>query len=160
MAVVEKGAEVAVLTVCEKGFGKRTAAAQYPVKNRGGKGVISMTTSERNGDVVGVRVVSDEDHLILISDKGKLIRVPVAGVPLVGRNTQGVRIMRVEEGEVVSSVERLADPEDSSIEEAAPISAEEAAAAAEEAKLAESDADAEPDAESDSDDGGDEGGES
>jgi DNA gyrase subunit A len=90
-------------------------------------------------------VVTDEDHVILISDKGKLIRVPVTAVPAVGRNTQGVRIMRVEEGEVVSSVERLAEPEDTSIEEAAPISAEEAAAAEAEAKLEEGEAEAEGD---------------
>jgi DNA gyrase subunit A len=123
-----------ILTVCERGYGKRTGVEEYPTKNRGGMGVIAIRASARNGKVVAMRMVSDEDHLILITDKGKLIRVPVKGVSVVGRNTQGVRIMRVEEGEQVSSVERLADPEEeTSIEEASPVEAE----AAEEEELLE-----------------------
>jgi DNA gyrase subunit A len=123
MVVIPRNEAVTLLTVCEKGYGKRTTVDEYPVKNRGGKGVIAIRATARNGKVVGLRVVADEDHLILITNRGKLIRVPVAGVPTVGRATQGVRIMRVDEDEVVSSVERLADPEDSEIEEAAPIEA-------------------------------------
>ena len=121
MVVIPRNQPVSILTVCEKGFGKRTLVTEYPVKNRGGMGVISIRTTERNGKVVGIRVVGDEDHLILITDRGKLIRVPVTGVPTVGRATQGVRIMRVDEGEVVSSVERLAEPDDESIEAASPV---------------------------------------
>jgi DNA gyrase subunit A len=122
MATFPKDSPMTLLAVCERGYGKRTALTEYSVKNRGVMGVITIRTSDRNGKVVAVRVVSDEDHLILITDRGKLIRVPVKGVPTVGRATQGVRIMRVEEGELVSSVERLADPEDTpAIEEAAPI---------------------------------------
>jgi DNA gyrase subunit A len=136
MVVIPRNTECSVLSVCEKGFGKRTPVAEYPVKNRGGMGVISIRTTERNGKVVGIRVVGEDDHLILITDKGKLIRVTVKGVPVVGRATQGVRIMRVDEDEVVSSVERLAEPDDESIEEAAPIEASEVeAAAAEDAGL-------------------------
>jgi DNA gyrase subunit A len=125
MATFPRDSELSLLTVCERGYGKRTSLGEYPTKNRGGLGVITIRTNERNGKVVAVRVVSDEDHLILITDKGKLIRVPVEHVSTVGRNTQGVRIMRVDEGEKVSSVERLAEPaEEAAIEEAAPVEAE------------------------------------
>jgi DNA gyrase subunit A len=112
MAVVPRNSGMSVLTVCERGHGKRTLLDEYPTKNRGGYGVITIKTSERNGKVVAVRVVSDEDHLILITDRGKLIRVPVAPLKTVGRATQGVRIMRVDEGEKISSVERLAEPDE------------------------------------------------
>ena len=122
MATFPRDSSLSLLTVCERGYGKRTQLGEYPVKGRGGLGVITIRASERNGKVVAVRVVSDEDHLILITDKGKLIRVPVEHVSTVGRNTQGVRIMRVDEGEKISSVERLAEPaEDTEIEEAAPV---------------------------------------
>jgi DNA gyrase subunit A len=116
---------LSLLTICERGYGKRTSLDEYPTKNRGGMGVIAIRASERNGKVVALRVVSNEDHLIVITDKGKLIRVPVGGVSQVGRNTQGVRIMRVDGVEKVTSVERLAEPEDTAgIEEAPPIAAE------------------------------------
>jgi DNA gyrase subunit A len=137
MVVIPRNQECSILTVCEKGFGKRTPVGEYPVKNRGGMGVISIRTTERNGKVVGIRVVGEEDHLILITDRGKLIRVTVKGVPTVGRATQGVRIMRVEDGEVVSSVERLAEPDDESIEEAAPVEASEVEAAVQEEDIGE-----------------------
>jgi DNA gyrase subunit A len=121
MATMPRDSDQSLLTVCERGHGKRTALSEYPTKNRGGFGVITIRTSERNGKVVAVRVVSDDDHLILITDKGKLIRVPVKHLGLLGRNTQGVRIMRVDDGEKISSVERLAEPEEeTAIEEAAP----------------------------------------
>jgi DNA gyrase subunit A len=141
MVVIPRNQDVTILTVCEKGYGKRTPVAEYPVKNRGGMGVISIRTTERNGKVVGIRVVGEDDHLILITDRGKLIRVTVKGVPVVGRATQGVRIMRVDDGEKVSSVERLAEPDDESIEEAAPIEPAEVEAAAAEAEVAEPEAD-------------------
>ncbi len=126
MVTFPRDGAAAILTVCERGFGKRTPLTDYPTKGRGGKGVINIRTSERNGKVVGVRVVVEEDHMILITDGGKLIRVPVSGVSTVGRNTQGVRVMRVDEGEKVSGVERLAEGGEG-IEEATPeaIEAEE-----------------------------------
>jgi DNA gyrase subunit A len=125
MATFAHDSQQTLVTVCERGYGKRTPLAEYPTKNRGGKGVIAIRTTERNGKVVALRVAGDEDHLILITDRGKLIRVAVAGISTVGRNAQGVRIMRVDEGESVSSVERLADPEDQEgIEAAAPEAAE------------------------------------
>jgi len=111
-----------IMTVCERGYGKRTALPDFPTKNRGGKGVISIKTSSRNGKVSAVRVVTEEDHLILISDKGKLIRMKVTDIPVQGRATQGVRVMRLDDGEQVAAIERLAEPaEESGIAEGAPV---------------------------------------
>jgi DNA gyrase subunit A len=119
MAVFDRGSSETVLIVCERGYGKRTALAEYPTKNRGGMGVIAIKATERNGPVAGLRLARDEDHLILISDQGRLIRIPVSVVPTVGRATQGVRVMRLDEGEKVASIERLIDPSDESIAEGA-----------------------------------------
>jgi DNA gyrase subunit A len=121
--------------VCEHGFGKRTATSDYPTKNRGGKGVITIKATERNGKVIGLRLVTDEDDLMLITSGGKLIRMPVAGIPTIGRNTQGVRLIRLEESETVVAMERLAEMEEGEHE----VSPEVAAARAEEQPLAEED---------------------
>ena len=112
METFPRDSDLSLLTVCERGHGKRTKLSEYPTKRRGGMGVIAIRTSERNGKVVAVRVVSDDDHLILITDRGKLIRVPVSNLKALGRATQGVRIMRVDDGEKISAVERLVDPQD------------------------------------------------
>jgi DNA gyrase subunit A len=117
-------AAATLITVCARGYGKRTALADYPTKNRGGKGVITIKTTARNGQVSAVRIVTDEDHLILISDRGKLIRMRVGEIKVQGRATQGIRLMRVDDGEHVAAIERLADPgETTGIAEAAPIEA-------------------------------------
>ena len=116
-------AAATLITVCARGYGKRTALAEYPTKNRGGKGVISIKTTARNGQVSAVRIVTDDDHLILISDRGKLIRMRVGDIKIQGRATQGIRLMRVDDGEHVAAIERLAEPETSGIAEAAPIEA-------------------------------------
>ena len=113
-----------VITVCARGYGKRTAVDDYPTKNRGGKGVIAIKTTARNGHVAATRIVTDDDHLILISDRGKLIRLRVRDISIQGRATQGVRLMRVDDGEHVAAIERLAEPgEESGIEASAPIEA-------------------------------------
>ncbi|HEX3474702.1 MAG TPA: DNA gyrase subunit A [Kofleriaceae bacterium] len=113
-----------LITVCERGYGKRTALADYPTKNRGGKGVITIKTTARNGLVAATRIVTDDDHLILISDRGKLIRLRVGEIKIQGRATQGVRLMRVDDGEHVAAIERLAEPDETSgIAEGAPIEA-------------------------------------
>jgi DNA gyrase subunit A len=115
-------AAATLITVCERGYGKRTALADYPTKNRGGMGVITIKTTARNGQVCAVRIVTDDDHLILISDRGKLIRMRVGELKVQGRATQGVRLMRVDDGEHVAAIERLAEPDDESvIAEAAPL---------------------------------------
>jgi DNA gyrase subunit A len=123
MAVVPRDATATLLTVCERGYGKRTPTSDYPTKNRGGKGVITIKTTERNGKVVNLRIVTDDDDLMLISDGGKLIRMPVDGIPTIGRNTQGVRLVRLEENEKVVAMERLAEKEEGETEVAPEVAA-------------------------------------
>jgi DNA gyrase subunit A len=162
MAVIPREEPATLLTVCEKGYGKRTPTSDYPTKNRGGKGVITIKTTERNGKVVGLRLVTDDDDLMLITDGGKLIRMPVAGIPTIGRNTQGVRLIRLEaaegdkEAEKVVAMERLAEKEEG--DEVAPEVAA-ARAEAEAEPLAEEDLGDESDADAEDSEGddGDEG---
>ena len=124
MCTFPRDSKATLITVCERGYGKRTQLGDYPVKNRGVKGVITIKTTTRNGLVSGVRIVSEDDHMILISDRGKLIRIRAKDVPVQGRATQGVRVMRVDDGEHVAAIERLAEPADASgIAEGAPIEA-------------------------------------
>jgi len=124
MCTFARDSSATLITVCERGYGKRTTLSDYPTKNRGGKGVITIKTTARNGLVSGVRIVTDDDHMILISDRGKLIRLRVRDIPVQGRATQGVRVMRLEDGEHVAAIERLAEPADASdIAEGAPIEA-------------------------------------
>jgi DNA gyrase subunit A len=113
MQVFERDSSESILIVCERGYGKRTELSEYPSKNRGAMGIIAIKTSERNGPVAGLRLAGPDDHLILISTTGRLIRIPVNTVPVVGRATQGVRVMRLDDDERVASIERLADPEES-----------------------------------------------
>jgi DNA gyrase subunit A len=101
--------EELLLTVTRNGFGKRTSAYEYRITNRGGQGVINIETSPRNGPVTATFPVSDADQLMLMTDKGKLIRMPVAGIRVTGRNTQGVRLFNVEEDEHVVGAVRLPD---------------------------------------------------
>ena len=100
-----------ILTVTENGYGKRTAVAEYPLQSRGGKGVFTIKTSERNGMVVGVQPVDDEDQVMLIANSGKIIRMPMDTVRIIGRNTQGVRLINLEDGEVVVDMSMLAREE-------------------------------------------------
>ncbi len=106
-----------VLTVTEKGYGKRTAMDDYPVHGRGGQGVISIQTSERNGNVVGAVRVNDDNEIMLISDCGTLVRTRVAEISCMGRNTQGVRLIRLSEGESLIGVESIVEQEDEQGEE-------------------------------------------
>jgi DNA gyrase subunit A len=97
-----------VLTVSENGYGKLTDIAEFPQHGRGGQGVIALQTTERNGPLVGALQVALEDEVMLISSSGTLVRVPVAEISVQGRNTQGVRLMRVGEEEKIVGVERVA----------------------------------------------------
>ena len=106
-----------VLTVSEHGYGKRTEVSEFPTKGRGTKGVIAMQTSERNGRLVGAVQVFDGDELMLISNQGTLVRTRTDEVSILGRNTQGVRVIRTKEGESLVSVERIDEPEDIEIPE-------------------------------------------
>src|SRR5512143_3691131 len=102
-------AEGDVLTATENGYGKRTAISEYPVHGRGGQGVIAIQTSERNGNVVGAVLVGNEDEIMLISDGGTLVRTRVAEVSVMGRNTQGVTLINLAEGEKLIGLERVAE---------------------------------------------------
>ena len=101
-----------LFAVTENGFGKRTSIDEYPVQKRGGMGVISIKTTERNGFVVGILLVEDSDDIMLITDIGKIIRIPVSGVSVISRNTQGVKLMGMEAIEKVTGVARLAEKEE------------------------------------------------
>jgi DNA gyrase subunit A len=96
-----------LLSVTENGYGKRTAIKEYSVIGRGGLGVINIKTSDRNGKVIGVKSVKSEDDLMLVTKKGTLIRVSAKNISKIGRNTQGVRIMKLKEGDKVISVARV-----------------------------------------------------
>lgn len=98
-----------ILTVTENGFGKRSPLDDYREQNRGGQGIITIKTTERNGPVIGILQVSDDDEIILVTNGGKLIRMTVGGIPIMGRNTQGVRLMETADGEQIVSVARLAE---------------------------------------------------
>ena len=112
-----------ILTVTENGYGKRTENAEFPAKGRGGKGVIAMSTSERNGSLVGAVQVWDTDEMMLISNKGTAVRTRVDEVSLLGRNTQGVRVIRTRDGEALVSVSRIVEDDDAA-EPAQPVVAE------------------------------------
>jgi DNA gyrase subunit A len=101
-----------MLTVTEKGFGKRSAVEEYRVQSRGGKGVITLKVTEKTGSVLGVAQVSEEDDVMLVTDGGKIIRMPVAEIRVSGRNTQGVRLIGMGEDEHVASLARLAEKEE------------------------------------------------
>ncbi len=100
---------VFVLAVCEKGYGKRTNLEEFRQQNRGGKGIILIDASDRNGPVVGVTLVRDGDELMLITDAGQTLRTTVAEIRETGRNAQGVRIMSVNDNEKIVALERLAE---------------------------------------------------
>ncbi len=93
-----------VLTVTENGFGKRTKTAAYRTQNRGGKGLITIKTTARNGNVIGIKQLVDADGLVLISTKGKLIRLRASDISIVGRNTQGVKLIGLDPGENVVGI--------------------------------------------------------
>jgi DNA gyrase subunit A len=101
-----------VLTVCSNGYGKRTELGEYRLQSRGGKGLINIKTSERNGPVVGVNFLRADEQVMLITEKGMIIRLNTADISTIGRNTQGVRLIQLEEGDHLVSVARLAEREE------------------------------------------------
>jgi DNA gyrase subunit A len=96
-----------LLTATENGFGKRTAMDDFPVQGRGGQGVIAIQTTERNGRTVGALQVMEDDEIMLISSSGTLVRTPVDDISIIGRNTQGVRLIRVEDGQRLVGLARI-----------------------------------------------------
>ncbi|MEI7374531.1 DNA topoisomerase (ATP-hydrolyzing) subunit A [Dickeya chrysanthemi] len=122
--IVPRG-EGDILTVTQNGFGKRTAVTEYPVKSRATKGVISIKVSERNGNVVGAVQVDSADQIMMITDAGTLVRTRVSEVSIVGRNTQGVTLIRTAEDERVVGLQRVAEPvEDDELDSVVPVDGE------------------------------------
>ncbi|MFU8783749.1 DNA gyrase subunit A [Aliidiomarina sp.] len=129
--LIPRTEEGAVLTVTENGFGKRTPLTEYPAKGRATKGVVSIKVSERNGAVVGAMEVIPGEHLMIISNRGTLVRTRVDEVSTVGRNTQGVRLIRTADDEFVVGMARVAEIEEEELDaEAAELDADAATDAA------------------------------
>ncbi len=112
VSIVGVKRQATLLTVTENGFGKRSEIAEYRHTHRGGKGVITIKTTERNGQVVAVKEVVDSDELMIITRTGQMIRMPVKGISVLGRNTQGVRLVDLETGDAVGAVTRVVNEED------------------------------------------------
>ena len=112
IALIIPDSDKCILSVSENGYGKRTRSDEFPVYGRGGQGVIAMQASDRNGPIVGAAQVADGDEIMLISDKGTLVRTRVDEVSVQGRNTQGVRLIRLKDGEKLVGLEAVQDPEE------------------------------------------------
>ncbi len=113
MIVLAPDSDASLLTMCENGYGKRTPATDYKVQGRSGQGIITIKVTDRNGPVVGVLPVRDDDQLMVVTSNGKVIRTRVDGISVMGRNTQGVTIIRTStDDERVVALERLVDPDD------------------------------------------------
>ena len=110
MVVVDKNATL--LSVTANGFGKRSPLEDYPTKGRGGKGVINIKTTDRNGEVIAIKEVKDNDDIMIITKSGIVIRCPIKTISVIGRNTQGVRLINLDEGDMVTDVAHLAKDED------------------------------------------------
>ena len=104
--------DASILTVTEKGYGKRSRKQEYRTQSRGGSGIIGLKVAEKNGKVVGVKQVTDKDDIMLVTDKGLVIRSSCKEISTIGRSTQGVRLIRVGQGEKLVSVAKLAEGED------------------------------------------------
>lgn len=150
-----------VLAVCERGYGKRTVLDEFRQQNRGGKGIILIECSDRNGPVVGIAMVKPEDEVMLITDKGQTIRTPVEGIRETGRNTQGVKLMSIADDERVVAIEPIGEGRATGLDEEGGSGESEAppAEGASQAPTAEAGGDA-GEAEADSTEGGDGGQES
>ena len=114
-------AEQFILTASENGYGKRTSSFEYRVTGRGGKGIVAMAVNERNGPLVASFPVEDGDEIMLVTDGGQVIRMPVHDIRIIGRGTQGVTLFDVGEGEKVVSVEHLSEAEDEDGEDPAAV---------------------------------------
>ena len=112
IALIIPDSDQCILSVSENGYGKRTRSDEFPVYGRGGQGVIAMQASDRNGPIVGAAQVADGDEIMLISDKGTLVRTRVDEISVQGRNTQGVRLIRLKDGEKLVGLEAVQDPEE------------------------------------------------
>jgi DNA gyrase subunit A len=107
-----------ILAASEFGYGKLTLIAEFPQHGRGGQGVIALQTTERNGRMVGAVRVTADNEVMLISSSGTLVRTPVSDISVQGRNTQGVRLIRLDEGDRLVGIERIASEGDEAQDEA------------------------------------------
>ena len=103
---------VEILAVTENGYGKRTQANEYRQQSRGGKGIMAMKLTDKNGDIMAIKPVSDKDDLMIITNNGQVIRIKISGISLLGRTTQGVRLINLKQGETVVGLEKFLDPDD------------------------------------------------
>jgi len=111
LLIADEKEDYTVLTATENGYGKRTLVSEYPTKGRGGQGVIAIQTSDRNGQVVGAVKVGPHDQIMLISDGGTLVRTAIEGISVVGRNTQGVKLINLSNGEKLVGLQRVQEIE-------------------------------------------------
>jgi DNA gyrase subunit A len=114
-------AEQFILTASGNGYGKRSSSFEYRVTGRGGKGIVAMAVNERNGPLVASFPVEESDEIMLVTDGGQVIRMPVHDIRIIGRGTQGVTLFDVGTGEKVVSVERLSEAEDEGADDATPV---------------------------------------
>ncbi|HNM47732.1 MAG TPA: DNA gyrase C-terminal beta-propeller domain-containing protein, partial [Candidatus Sumerlaeota bacterium] len=112
-----------IFTTAEKGMGKRSVVEDYRLTSRGGKGVINMKLTDKTGEIVSINEVLDSDELILMTTQGQAIRFKVSGVRVIGRNTQGVRLLDLAEGDKIVAVSRVAE-EDENADASAPAEPE------------------------------------
>ncbi len=125
MEAVSAATAATLVTVTENGYGKRTDLEEYRQQSRGGKGIITIKTTARNGKVVDIKLVTEEEDLMLITDRGKVLRTSISDISVIGRNTQGVRLMVLEPSERIVAVAKLAEKDE---EHGYPEAEEEAAA--------------------------------
>ena len=111
MESIIQGSNATLLAITENGFGKRTELDEYRVQTRGGKGVITYKITPKTGVIVGIKIVNEEDDVMLITDTGTIIRINVKDISVLGRSTQGVTLMRTNEGKVVS-IEKIVPEKD------------------------------------------------
>jgi len=116
MEVVPADAEACLLAVSENGYGKRTPLSEYPLQGRGGQGVFTLKTNERNGRMIGAVAVDDDDEVMLATNSGRLVRLRVRSVPVLGRHTAGVKLIDAGEEERVASVVRIAERDEAEVE--------------------------------------------
>jgi DNA gyrase subunit A len=114
MEILSPGATI--LTVTENGYGKRTPLEDYRVQRRGGRGIITIKVSARNGPVLGIAQVVDDDEVMLITDTGRVLRCKVKGISTMGRATQGVTLMGLSADEKLASMARMAESDDATAE--------------------------------------------
>jgi DNA gyrase subunit A len=112
MVATDDDDERALLTVTRNGYGKRTPLSEYRPQSRYGKGLVDIKTGERNGPVATAKAVEESDHIVVMSETGQIMRCPVENISTVGRNTKGVVVMDLEEGDRVASVTVVPDGED------------------------------------------------